>query len=164
MIALAQKYPNFVIPLPRDSSENGVEKTYEVYYMQWGFHGAPSLAEGPAVDAKPSTLPTSTILFTPLQEYKLRESFATPYLVLTFFTELSRTHGLVLLRGEITSGAGDGKPLLCQADAHQLASALQKFYLSQNAGEAAEKLVRLFHEQPEAFNWEELLPHVTLMG
>jgi ATP synthase F1 complex assembly factor 1 len=107
----------------------------------------------------------STVLFIPLQEYKLRTSLATPYLVLTFYTDLSQSHGIVLLRGEImpssTSAAvqpGQEIPerfLLNQVDAQLLVIGPQKFYLwgvgrkDSDHDLAAEALIKRFHEEPE---------------
>ena len=112
----------------------------------------------------------STVLFTPLQEYKLRTSFATPYLVLTFYTDLAQSHGIVLLRGEITpsstSAVAQNTPerfLLNQVDAQLLAMGLQKFYLwgegrkDDENDSTAEALLKQFHEEPEKFSWQDLL-------
>lgn len=175
MIQIALKYPTFVIPVPRDASQAADQpaedqRAYEFYFMEWGFHGSPAepkptaeLFKKPQQSANPQT---STILFTPLQEYKLRNSFATPYLVLTLYTDLARSHGVVLLRGEITpstsgaeAAAEDGRYLLNQQDAQLLAMGTQKFYLWQDEQALGAQLLRTFHEQPTEFKWEELLKH-----
>jgi len=44
---------------------------------------------------------------------------------------------------------------------------VQKFYLwgekrEAENGREAERLLKVFHEQPEAFKWEELLKHAEL--
>jgi len=44
----------------------------------------------------------ATTIFTPLLEYKLRQTFTTPYLVLMFYSNLASTNDLVLTRDEIT--------------------------------------------------------------
>ena len=138
--------------------------------MEWSFHGAPKpttldLFAKPAPSNNPQV---STVLFTPLQEYKQRASFATPYLVLTNYTDLASSHGIVLLRGEITpstSGSidagGDGRYMLSQQDAQLLAMGIQKFYLwSEEQGKRErELLLKTFHDRPEEFKWEELLKH-----
>jgi ATP synthase F1 complex assembly factor 1 len=110
--------------------------------------------------------PVSTVLFTPLQEYKLRQNFATPYLILTNYTDLVSTHGVVLLRGEITPSAASADStdpptgfMLSQQDAQLLAMQLQQFYLWGGTNREREELLRLFHEKPEDFNWEHLLKH-----
>jgi len=103
----------------------------------------------------------------------MRASFATPYLVLTFYTDLASTHGTVLMRGEITpaaaAGASDpvGRHMLSQEDAQLLAMEVQKFYLWGEPGtegeeREAERLLKVFHERPEEFQWEELLKHAEL--
>jgi ATP synthase F1 complex assembly factor 1 len=192
MTGVAEKYSSFVVPIPRVKDPaalqiEGEETTaYEFYFLQWGFHGVPPVPSTTQLDLfTPSTLDsnattpsasnpqTSTILFTPLQEYKQRASFATPYLVLTHYTDFARTHGIVLLRGEITpstvaTGAtgADGRYLLNQADAQLLSMGVQKFYLwGEGDGKAAERegerLLKTFHEQPEEFKWEQLLKHAS---
>jgi len=106
----------------------------------------------------------------------MRSSFATPYLTLTFYTDLASSHGTVLMRGEITpaaasvvTGASDltGRHMLSQEDAQLLAMEVQKFYLwgegaKEGKGREAERLLKVFHEQPEAFKWEELLRHAEI--
>lgn len=145
MASVAAKYPCFVLPIPREGAQVAEEPTaedqkpHEFYFMEWSFHGAPPEPQQADIFAKPkpSTNPqTSTILFTPLQEYKLRASFATPYVVLTNYTDLARSHEIVLLRGEITpstsntgDAGGDGRYMLSQQDAQLLAMGTQKFYL-----------------------------------
>ena len=42
------------------------------------------------------------VMYTPLAEYKLRHLFAQPKLILTHYTDLANSHGLVLMRGDIT--------------------------------------------------------------
>lgn len=99
----------------------------------------------------------------------MRNSFATPYLVLTHYTDLARTHGIVLLRGEITPGSGnDGRYLLSQEDAQILSMGVQKFYLwSDNKGveqqdrSTGESILRTFHEKPSEFDWQEMLKYST---
>jgi len=188
MLSVAQKYPAFVVPMPRVAAELSDEsqKGHEFFFMQWAFHGAPPIpvkgqagdflfatgtwtASQPPEGAIPNSA-TATVLFTPLLEYKMRQTFATPYLVLTFYPDLSTSHKVVLLRGEITPAVasaaspsmGDrGEYLLGQQDAQLLAMAVQQFYLW-NKGEHAkerETLLKCFHESPQDFKWEELLKH-----
>lgn len=170
MSAVAEKYPTFIVPIrrPRDGSvplaEGEKDSAYEFYFLQWDFHDAPPIPTpdvNPFIKASSSESPNpklSTILFTPLEEYKLRNTYATPYLVLTNYTDLASTHGLVLLRGEITPGSGaSGNYILSQEDAQQLSMTIQKFYLWGNGEGEGEKLVRIFHEKPEEFKWEDLL-------
>lgn len=179
MAETATKYPKFVIPVPRtlepDTPDSESKTGYEFYFLEWAFHEAPpspSIATSGYSSTPPkATLSNprySTVLFTPLQEFKLRNSFATPYLVLTNYTDLVHTHQQVLLRGEIsmstgTSG-GKGGYLLTQEDAQLLSVGLQKFYLpnDDDGGRERQELLRSFHEKPEEFKWEDLLKHSTL--
>lgn len=190
MAAVAKQYPTFVIPLPRPRNdrteplkEGESDTAYEFYFLQWDFHGAPPKptttedlfnppAPKPASDAA-QDLENSTILFTPLQEYKLRASFATPYLVLTHYCDLASSHETVLMRGEITPSSAnapesDSRYMLSQDDAQLLAIAVQKFYLwgqgGIDQGKEGERLLRAFHEKPEEFDWRDLLTHVGLSG
>ncbi|KAJ7462825.1 ATP11 protein-domain-containing protein, partial [Mycena galericulata] len=182
MAGTASKYPIFVVPLRRDKDpaaapvEGETDAAHEFYFLQWAFQDAPPIPsaepdlfapppskKAPSSAANPQT---STVMFTPLQEYKMRGSFATPYLVLTFYTDLAQSHGVVLLRGEITPSAAtgsagvDGRYLLRQDDAHRLSMSVQKFFLW-DGDEYVERewLVKAFHEAPDQFKWEGLLKH-----
>ena len=186
MTCVAKKYPVFVVPVPRESTPypSAGESTgaaHEFFFLQWDFHPAPPASSAPesnpfepVISGSSCYIPEpSTVLFTPLQEYKLRTSFATPYLVLTFYTDLSQSHGIVLLRGEITPSStsattrsGEESPerfLLNQVDAQLLAMGLQKFYLWGDGRKdsehdlIAEALLKQFHEEPEKFSWQDLL-------
>ncbi|KAI0932697.1 hypothetical protein AcW1_000255 [Taiwanofungus camphoratus] len=175
MIDVAMRYPSFVVPVPKPNAQTdnaGDKPAYEFYFMEWGFHGSPpESSTGTDIFStnKPSSNPqTSTILFTPLQEYKLRNSFATPYLVLTHYTDLSQSHGVVLLRGEITPSAtntaagsdgGGDHFLLSQQDAQLLAITVQRFYLWSEGENERTALLQAFHDNPEDFKWEDLLKH-----
>ncbi|KIY67490.1 ATP11-domain-containing protein [Cylindrobasidium torrendii FP15055 ss-10] len=170
MSAVGAKYPTFVVPLARpdaDEPTNAEKTNYEFYFMQWNFHEAPPVPS-PSDDPfdvsglrTPSpNPPTSTIIFTPLQEYKLRQSFATPYLILTHYTDLAHSHGQVLLRGEITPTTAGSGYMLAQEDAQRLAMSLQQFYVWGNkdgGGPEGEQLLTKFHTQPEEFKWEDLV-------
>ncbi|KAJ7102379.1 ATP11 protein-domain-containing protein [Mycena belliarum] len=189
MASTAAKYPLFVVPVRRDSDsgaepvvaepavEGEIKTPHEFYFLQWAFHDAPPIPSAnefdlflppPAQTAPPSdpNPQASTVMLTSLQEYKMRGSFATPYLVLTIYTDFARSHGLVLLRGEITptaatsGGTGvDGRYLLSQEDAHRLSMGVQKFYLWDSATDVEAQLLKTFHETPNQFKWEELLKH-----
>lgn len=178
MEAVGQKYPSFVVALPRPKNpsddqlaENGSDTAYEFYFLQWSFHDrppVPSPENNPFVNTTPAPSKNpqiSTVLFTPLQEYKLRGAYATPYLVLTHYTDLASTHGISLLRGEITaSSAGTDRYLLGQDDAQLLSLAIQKFYLwgeNKECGDS-ERLLRTFHDNPGEFKWKELLKFGSL--
>lgn len=186
----------FVVPVAHEGSSTaspeGQESdiAHEFYFLQWDFHAPPSppsameleqFSRAPLTNAVPALPQTATVLFTPLQEYKLRQSFATPYLILTFYPDFARTHGLVMLRGEITPSAASAAAapaqgtqttrfLLSQVDAQLLAMGVQKFYLwgdgseddSKGGDRRTEKLLRQFHENPEEFSWQDLLKHARL--
>ncbi|KAG5646048.1 hypothetical protein DXG03_004471 [Asterophora parasitica] len=183
MAVVAERFPTFIVPVPRakpaavPNVEGEEDTAYEFYFLQWNFHDVPPVPSAtgdlfaPAKPAQAGANPkTSTILFTPLQEYKMRASFATPYLVLTHYTDLAHSHGVVLLRGEITpasssggGGVGDGRYMINQEDAQLLAMAAQKFYLWEGKDQVSEggQLLKCFHETPEEFKWEELLKHAS---
>jgi ATP synthase F1 complex assembly factor 1 len=170
MLAAAEKYPAFIVPIRRirdataPPAEGESDNGYEFYFLQWDFHDVPftpSTGGDPFVKPPSSESPNpriSTVMFTPLEEYKLRATFATPYLVLTNYTDFASTHGLALLGGEITPRSGaSGNYMLSQEDAQQLSMAIQKFYLWGDGEGEGGKLLRTFHEQPEEFKWEDLL-------
>jgi len=174
MLSVAQRFPRFVIPIPRGATaeDNGdSKKAYEFYVLQWDFYDPPPPPDAsanlfaPRVPSRGDKSPNSrlsTAIFTPLVEYKLRQTFATPYLVLTFYPDLAQSHDLVLLRGEITPSAAKGSSagdyLLGQQDSQLLAHGLQRFYLW-GSSEEREKLLSDFHERPSEFKWEDLLKH-----
>ena len=168
-------YPSFIVPIPRIQPEQETDHSHQVkenlahefYFLQWTFHASPPI---PSASDDPFVIPTSSgsnpqtsvILFTPLQEYKIRNSFATPYLILTMYTDLAETHGIVLLRGEITPSTASGSTsaysyMLSQADAQILAMTLQKFYLWNENSSDSEKLLHAFHKDPQDFKWQDLL-------
>ena len=177
LMATGRKYRAFAVPLPRDAIQDDsgeAKRAYEFYFLQWDFHEAPPTPTPLGPFSKPPSDPpvpnphTSTVLLTPLQEYKSRTTFATPYLILTFYTDLASSHGLVLLRGEITPAAASAENntnsdfLLSQQDAQLLTVHLQRFYLWGGEEEGARERYRLleaFHNTPEEFKWEDLLKH-----
>jgi len=175
LLATGRKHPAFAVPLPRDTVQDDsgeAKRAYEFYFLQWGFREAPptpsDLFSQPPSDLPTPNPQTSTVLFTPLQEYKSRTTFATPYLILTFYADLANSHGLVLLRGEITPTAASAENnsnsdfLLSQQDAQLLTMHLQRFYLWGGEGEGAKERYRLleaFHNTPKEFKWEDLLKH-----
>lgn len=165
----SRKYPTFILPLPRPNAQvdseadpSSLQTPYEFYYMEWAHHPSPPSLDSQtsdlfatSKDSKPSSNPPcTTVIFTPLQEYKLRQSFAVPHLVLTHYTDLAHSHDIVLLRGELTVG-DSGRTLLSSSDAQLLAFGVQQFYLGQTARGA--ELLKMFHEKPEQFSWEELI-------
>jgi len=149
MVNEARRYPTFVLPLIRPTTEDGAPG-YEFYFLEWSLHPTEN----------PENSPISTILFTSLAEYKLRQSYAQPHLVITHYTELAETHGIVLLRGELTPISNDGQQYrLSQEDAHLLAFGVQRFFLPRSRDAEHGELLRVFHESPREFKWENLIPH-----
>ncbi|KAL7421292.1 hypothetical protein Q5752_004177 [Cryptotrichosporon argae] len=172
MLSLAQQNPFFVLPLPRGA---GADAGYEIFYLQWLFHATPS---GPGGDGAPLP-PTTSVIFTPLEEFKRNGEWAQPYLTLTHYPDLGQTHGLVLMRGEITpafaAGSAGGAAsqdnpgfVLSQQEAQLLSLALQRFYCSaiavQGEGdrgraerEERASTLRDFKERPGEWDWEGLV-------
>lgn len=143
LIATAKLFPWFIIPLERttpDSQSTG----HEFFFLEWSFHRTNNDIE------------QAVVMFTPLQEYKLRQQFSQPYLVMTCYSDLIRTHQIGLMRGEISDSPNrPGEFLLSQNDAQLLAIQLQKFYLAQ--GGASRKILETLHRNKAEFRWEELL-------
>ncbi|BGP17005.1 hypothetical protein JCM10213_000360 [Rhodosporidiobolus nylandii] len=151
MVNSARKYPIFVLPLTRTAEVEGqeAESATEMHLLEW------ALLPQPTTVTEPVPAP-STVLFTPLAEYKARQSFAQPYLILTHYTDLASSHGVVLMRGEISANVA-----LYATDAQVLAVRMQLFYNDQNKGgeieQARRELLRAFHEKPEEFDVEALI-------
>lgn len=144
LVRTAKQFPKFIIPLERTSSDDQ-STGHEFYYLEWTFHRT-NYDNDQAI-----------VMFTPLQEYKLRQEFAQPYLVMTLYPELIKTHQIGLLRGEISSSPiRSGEFLLSQNDAQLLGVGLQKFYLAKE-GQAGRKLLESFHQNKAEFQWEDLL-------
>lgn len=112
--------------------------------QQWAFHPQPPESGLP---------PASTVLYTPLALFKSQQTYAQPHLILTHYTDLVPSHGIVLMRGDVTpdvsTKAGDGQVLVLR---------LQQFY--QGSNERRMKLLRDFHENQEEFSVEELVDSV----
>lgn len=185
MLALSRQNPFFVLPLPRsapNSSKEGAVQTdqYEMFYLQWLFHPTSSSSAPPSPDPIPRDLPmTSSILFTPLEEFKQKGEWASPHLVLTHYPELSDSHDLVLMRGEISPSSASGPDnllgspanpgyLLDQQQAQLLALALQRFYCAAVQPRAETELagrerrqraeaLRGFREKPQEWDWAGLV-------
>lgn len=117
--------------------------------QEWAFLPPPSNISEPV----PSP---STVLFTPLAEYKSRVAFAQPYLILTHYTDLSQSHNVVLMRGEISDSVALGG-----TEAQVLAVRLQLFYNPSGEGGERERerfdLLEKFHEKPEEFDLDRLV-------
>jgi ATP synthase F1 complex assembly factor 1 len=111
-----------LLPLSRES---GVE----FYYLQ--FHG-------------------HQCYLTSLIEYQTHGENAKPHLVLTHYTDLLSSKGIVLMMGELDP---DVKTLDLQ-EALQLTFAVQEFYVS--GPPEKQDLLRLFHENPSQFDYKRL--------
>ncbi|GMK55532.1 hypothetical protein CspeluHIS016_0205880 [Cutaneotrichosporon spelunceum] len=175
MLKVAKSDPFFVLPLPREGKD-GAPDAFEMFYLQWLFHAPP--AAPPLADGKPPAPlpPVTSVIFTPLEEFKQAGEWAQPYLVLTHYPDLADSHGLVLMRGEISAQTAGGPPgavnnpgyLLTQQDAQLLSLALQRFYCSdiappnETAKAKEERLkrkqaLRDFREKPEEWDWHGLV-------
>lgn len=95
--------------------------------------------------------------FTSLLEYKTKGTEARPFLTLTHFTELEKSKGIVLMKGEIN----DDPRMLDTANAQFLAFALQQFYVT--GGEDKLKLVEKFHKKPAEFDFQKLIKAVETL-
>jgi ATP synthase mitochondrial F1 complex assembly factor 1 len=75
-----------------------------------------------------------------------------------------QSHGIVLLRGEITPSDRDpGKLRMNGVDAQFLALAMQKFYLKEGSERGQEVLAK-FHEKPDEFRWEDVIEICDFQG
>ena len=119
----------------------------------------------PAAGSPADAPPPSVVLFTPLAEYKMRQEFAQPALVLSNYTELVPSKGIALLRGDVTEHQGSGSPMVSQADAQMLTMCMQRFYRSGTAASAGEdagaeerrELMHTFNRAPGRFALDKLL-------
>ncbi|RSH95222.1 hypothetical protein EHS25_000308 [Saitozyma podzolica] len=184
MVSLAQQNPFFILPLPRDASDSadaeaGTVKTdeYDMFYLQWLFHPTPTSTSPPSASAHPEPPPpTTSVIFTPLEEFKSVGEWAQPHLVLTHYPDLSQSHDVVLMRGEISPASAGGAQgsmtnpgfLLSQAQAQLLALALQRFYCAdikpvgedEKGGEEREmrkEALRGLRERPGEWDWTGLV-------
>ena len=169
MLDLASGNPSFVLPLPKMQGSALNMEEYDMYYLQWLLHAPPSSPTGENLPA------TSSILLTPLDEFRGKGEWAQPYLVLSHYPDLGGSHGLVLMRGEITAASADmpgssANPgwMVSQEEAQLLALALQRFYcagiVGRNETEAGKegrqervRALREFREKPGEWDWTRLV-------
>jgi len=151
MSELGKKYKQFVVPLPREVVDEQGDKKMgaEMHFLQWAFLPHEGKGEGASADVPPP----STVLYTPLALFKSQSTFAQPHLILTHYTDLAASHGLVLMKGDLTPDCATKLP-----DAQLLVLRLQQFY--QDAKPARADLLRTFHEKPEVFDVEALVKSV----
>ncbi|KAF8252796.1 ATP11-domain-containing protein [Wilcoxina mikolae CBS 423.85] len=135
MASLGKKHPMFLLPLPRDGQ--GVE----IHLLQWTF----------------PTEYSSTVIFTTLEEYKLKGEFAQPHTTLTHHLELAEEKGLVLAQGQVVPDRG-----VTVSQAQFLVVALQKFYgaIKGPETERRRKMLEMFSSGDEAFSVEALIEEV----
>ena len=84
-------------------------------------------------------------LFTYLEDFKRSSEAATPYFVLTLFSELKVTKQIVPVRGDIV----DHK--VTKAEAATLMTAFLAHYIE---GGLFEETVRVFNHEPDRFNYQ----------
>lgn len=96
---MAREKKNFVVPLLRSDevSLGGGEPAFEMFYLQWLEHPTPNAkseditktlegeGEGDVIDGP---LPMTSVIFTPLEEFKNNKEWAQPQLVLTHYPDL----------------------------------------------------------------------------
>ncbi|RKF82452.1 Protein ATP11, mitochondrial [Golovinomyces cichoracearum] len=133
MERMAQKYPSFILPLPRE------DQGAEIHYLQWTF---------PAENVV-------TVLITHLAEYKLRGEYSQPHTTITHHLELAEKKEIVLLRGEVIEGKG-----VTVDEAKWLLLCLQRFYggLGQeNEKSKRREMIEMFGRGDVNFRIEDLL-------
>jgi len=182
LVDVAKRYPTFVLPLPREQfdgpapseSSDAAQRPYEFFFLEWSFYNRPpdprDIPQFPfekqsgTPPNRPPNPPESVLLFTPLAEYKLHNAYATSHLTLTNYTDLVQSHGIVLMRGDITPSESDpGKPRMNATEAQILALAMQKFYLERGSERGLEVLAK-FYEKPNEFRWEEVIQICDFKG
>ncbi|CCX31444.1 ATP11 protein-domain-containing protein [Pyronema domesticum] len=137
MAKLGKKHPMFLLPLPRE--DQGVE----MHILQWTF----------------PTKDQSTVIFTSLEEYRLKGEFATPHTTLTHHLELSEKKGLVMAQGQVAPDRG-----VTVAHAQFLVVALQKFYGAFKGPETERrrKMLEMFSSGDENFMLEDLIKEAEM--
>ncbi|KAG8878078.1 hypothetical protein FRC20_009363 [Serendipita sp. 405] len=172
-LSTSKKHPTFILPLPRPEAqvesgpeERSAQTPHEFFFLEWAHHPAPPVPSAdpistlfnPSKKDEISPNPScTTVLFTPLQEYKLRQEYAQPHLVLTHYTDFASTHDVILMRGQLTPSMNQpDRFLLSPSDAQLLAFGLQQFYLADKDSNRSQLLAK-FHEKPGEFSWEELI-------
>jgi ATP synthase mitochondrial F1 complex assembly factor 1 len=160
----ARHHPQFVLPLPRPTADDGSgdvktdtegfggkvgRSAADIHFLQWGFH--------PPNEASGLNTHTSTVLFTQLAAFKVHGTYAQPHTTITHHLDLADSHGLVLLNGSVVKGRG-----VSVEEGRWLLMCLQKFYDGEGHGggvgrEKRQGLLRQFSSGDEGFNLEELV-------
>lgn len=165
----ARTHPQFVLPLPRPTAEDGSgdvkqspqgfeggeRSAADIHFMQWGFH--PPAGVPPSPGSKTANNHTSTVLFTHLAAYKLHGAYAQPHTTITHHLDLADSHGLVLLIGSVVEGRG-----VSVEEGRWLLMCLQRFYDHEGHGgglgrEKRQGLLKKFSSGDQGFNLEELV-------
>ncbi|PLW07922.1 hypothetical protein PCASD_24589 [Puccinia coronata f. sp. avenae] len=113
MLASVRTCPSFVIPISKSSRPKEPTPATLPFEMQYLMRVQCDFVKKPARNLRLSnflkqattgspTIPAMIVMYTPLAEYKLRQLFSQPTLILTHYTDLADSHGLVLMRGDIT--------------------------------------------------------------
>ncbi|KAL3478185.1 ATP11 protein-domain-containing protein [Aspergillus californicus] len=150
--AAARQNPQFVLPLPRTQVKAAPEAPAEgttgadIHFLQWAFHP-------PASSPSPSNSHTSTIIFTPLEAYKLHGAYAQPHTTITHHLDLA-DKGLVLMHGQVNPESG-----VSTTEATWLVSCVQRFYdFDGQANGRKGELLRMFTRGDiQNFKIEELM-------
>jgi ATP synthase F1 complex assembly factor 1 len=154
--AAARHNPQFILPLPRSSTEQAPAEDpnaigADIHFLQWAFH--PPASDRPASGGSANNH-TSTVIFTQLAAYKLHGAFAQPHTTITHHLDLADEKGLVLMHGQVMPDSG-----ISTTEASWLVSCLQRFYdfEGQASGRKGE-LVRMFTRgDVNNFKMEELM-------
>ncbi|KAJ3141472.1 hypothetical protein HK101_003376, partial [Irineochytrium annulatum] len=118
LIERGKQFATFILPLPRTDG-------YEFFFMQ---------------------IADKRIYYTPLIEYKAKQEYARPCLVITHFDELGTEKGVVLMQGELMTNT------INENDAKLLIYLTQAFYVTGTKEKL--NLVELFHREPATFNYQ----------
>lgn len=88
------------------------------------------------------------LLVTGLHDYKLRGTNAAPFFAVTHYTELAKSKGLVLVRGDVVLPSQ-----LSDSEAQGLLKDVHAFYLQENKF----RLVQAFNKDPRSFDFQAVL-------
>ena len=133
-----QKYPAFILPLPRNSSNSSSNDAnastsdgYEFFLLQFQEH---------------------CCYFTPLAAFHLHKEIAPVCLTIHYYPELSQTKDIVLMMGEYDSN------ILTIMEAQFLANQLNYYYTTKD--EASKLSLHLFNKEPKSFDHMRLVRHL----
>lgn len=144
--AAAFKNPSFILPLPRASAQTEDGSTgYEMHFVQWSFVGPQ----------------TTYCMITTVAEYKLHKEFAKPHTTLMFHQDISSTHDLVLMNGQLEQEAS-----LTLDEATLLVLNVQRFYGGIGNPEGAKRKAELLHNftvGSSEFDIEKLIAEASSM-